>query len=235
MATAASAAVVAVPATSASAAPVKGLQDQDMTVNNPQLSSSFFTDAKAAKVGMARYNVRWDGRSSAPDAGQVALVRNAIQQGAANGIQTVTLVGNPTGGDFTLTYAGQTTAAIPYNASPAAVRTALEALSNVDPGEALVTGVAGGPYTVSFGGDIASDGIVTLTLDDPTSSANTMNELYQSSMEAAVQRLYDEQDEVTGVVLASAKKTSRLTPMMTSGMISGAATADVIARRSGNR
>jgi len=52
-----------------------------------------------------------------------------------------------------------------------------------------------------------ADGIVTLTLDDPTSSANTMNELYQSSMEAAVQRLYDEQDSVTGVVIASAKKT----------------------------
>ena len=34
-----------------------------------------------------------------------------------------------------------------------------------------------------------------------------MNELYQASMEAAVQRLYDEQDDVTGVVLASAKKT----------------------------
>ncbi len=55
--------------------------------------------------------------------------------------------------------------------------------------------------------DRDADGIVTLTLDDPTASANTMNELYQSSMEAAVQRLQDEQDDVTGVVLASAKKT----------------------------
>ncbi len=55
--------------------------------------------------------------------------------------------------------------------------------------------------------DRDADGIVTLTLDDPTASANTMNELYQSSMEAAVARLYDEQDDVTGVVLASAKKT----------------------------
>ena len=55
--------------------------------------------------------------------------------------------------------------------------------------------------------DRDSDGIVTLTLDDPTASANTMNELYQSSMEAAVQRLYDEQADVTGVVLTSAKKT----------------------------
>lgn len=52
-----------------------------------------------------------------------------------------------------------------------------------------------------------ADGIVTLTLDDPNQSANTMNELYISSMKAAVDRLYDEVDEVTGVVVASAKKT----------------------------
>jgi len=51
------------------------------------------------------------------------------------------------------------------------------------------------------------DGIVTLTLDDPTAGANTMNELYQRSMRAAVDRLYDEVDDVTGVVVASAKKT----------------------------
>jgi 3-hydroxyacyl-CoA dehydrogenase/enoyl-CoA hydratase/3-hydroxybutyryl-CoA epimerase len=52
-----------------------------------------------------------------------------------------------------------------------------------------------------------ADGIVTLTLDDPTASANTMNELYQRSMHQAVERLYDEVDGVTGVVVASAKKT----------------------------
>lgn len=55
--------------------------------------------------------------------------------------------------------------------------------------------------------DRDADGIVTLTLDDPTSSANTMTELYQRSMDAAVDRLYDEQDDVVGVVIASAKKT----------------------------
>ncbi|WP_252372583.1 3-hydroxyacyl-CoA dehydrogenase NAD-binding domain-containing protein [Pimelobacter sp. 30-1] len=52
-----------------------------------------------------------------------------------------------------------------------------------------------------------ADGIVTLTLDDPNQSANTMNELYRASMAAAVERLYDEQDDITGVVVASAKKT----------------------------
>ena len=52
-----------------------------------------------------------------------------------------------------------------------------------------------------------ADGIVTLTLDDPTASANTMNEIYIESMKAAVDRLYAEAESVTGVVVASAKKT----------------------------
>ena len=55
--------------------------------------------------------------------------------------------------------------------------------------------------------DIDADGIVTLTLDDPNQSANTMNELYKSSMEAAVDRLVAEQESITGVVITSAKKT----------------------------
>jgi 3-hydroxyacyl-CoA dehydrogenase / enoyl-CoA hydratase / 3-hydroxybutyryl-CoA epimerase len=52
-----------------------------------------------------------------------------------------------------------------------------------------------------------SDGVVTLTLDDPNASANTMNEAYQAAMSAAIDRLYTEKDDVTGVVVTSAKKT----------------------------
>ncbi|MFL6157653.1 MAG: enoyl-CoA hydratase-related protein, partial [Marmoricola sp.] len=52
-----------------------------------------------------------------------------------------------------------------------------------------------------------ADGIVVLTLDDPTASANTMNELYGRSMEEAVARLESEKDSITGVVITSAKKT----------------------------
>ncbi len=52
-----------------------------------------------------------------------------------------------------------------------------------------------------------NDGIVTLTLDDPSASANTMNEAYKTGMKAAVDRLHDEKDDITGVVLTSAKKT----------------------------
>jgi 3-hydroxyacyl-CoA dehydrogenase/enoyl-CoA hydratase/3-hydroxybutyryl-CoA epimerase len=59
--------------------------------------------------------------------------------------------------------------------------------------------------------DKDADGIVTLTLDDPTASANTMNDLYVESMAAVVDRLHAELEaddsSVTGVVVASAKKT----------------------------
>jgi 3-hydroxyacyl-CoA dehydrogenase/enoyl-CoA hydratase/3-hydroxybutyryl-CoA epimerase len=51
------------------------------------------------------------------------------------------------------------------------------------------------------------DGIVVLTLDDPTSSANTMNELYTESMGNAIDQLYAEKDDIAGVVITSAKKT----------------------------
>lgn len=61
---------------------------------------------------------------------------------------TVTIGGSPSGGTFTLTFAGQTTSGIAYNAAASAVQSALEALSTVGSGNATVTGSAGGPYTV---------------------------------------------------------------------------------------
>ncbi|MET0426228.1 MAG: 3-hydroxyacyl-CoA dehydrogenase NAD-binding domain-containing protein [Actinoplanes sp.] len=55
--------------------------------------------------------------------------------------------------------------------------------------------------------DRAADGIVTLTMDDPDQSANTMNQTYVAAMTAAVDRLEAERDDVTGVIVASAKST----------------------------
>ncbi|MFT4396703.1 3-hydroxyacyl-CoA dehydrogenase NAD-binding domain-containing protein [Gordonia lacunae] len=52
-----------------------------------------------------------------------------------------------------------------------------------------------------------ADGVVILTMDDPNQGANTMNALYQESMAATVDRLEAEKDDITGVVLTSAKKT----------------------------
>jgi 3-hydroxyacyl-CoA dehydrogenase/enoyl-CoA hydratase/3-hydroxybutyryl-CoA epimerase len=52
-----------------------------------------------------------------------------------------------------------------------------------------------------------ADGVVTLTMDDPTRGVNTMNGLYAESMAATVERLAAERDGIAGVILTSAKKT----------------------------
>ncbi|MFD7980192.1 hypothetical protein [Streptomyces sp. NPDC059071] len=80
-----------------------------------------------------------------------------------NEVQTVTITGAPTGGTFTLTFNGQTTAAIAFNASAAAVKTALEALTNINPGDVTVTGNAGSPCTVTFGGQYLGDNVAQMT------------------------------------------------------------------------
>lgn len=80
-------------------------------------------------------------------------------------VQTLTVTGAPTGGTFTVTYSGQTTGNIAYNASAATVQTALEALSNIGAGEAVVTGSAGGPWTVTFAGTLADTNVDAMTTD----------------------------------------------------------------------
>ncbi|MFT4085569.1 MAG: 3-hydroxyacyl-CoA dehydrogenase NAD-binding domain-containing protein [Gordonia sp. (in: high G+C Gram-positive bacteria)] len=52
-----------------------------------------------------------------------------------------------------------------------------------------------------------ADGVVILTMDDPNQGANTMNKLFRESLSATVDRLEAEKDDITGVIVASAKKT----------------------------
>ncbi len=65
-------------------------------------------------------------------------------------VQTVTISGGPTGGSFTLSFGGATTATLAHNAAASAVQSALEALSTIGTANVSVTGSAGGPYTVTF-------------------------------------------------------------------------------------
>jgi hypothetical protein len=66
-----------------------------------------------------------------------------------NDVQTVTISGSPTGGTFTLTFNGQTTANIPYNATSTQVAAAVGALSNV-----------GTPNVTASGGALPGTGVV---------------------------------------------------------------------------
>lgn len=84
----------------------------------------------------------------------------------SNEIQTATITGTPTGGTWTLTFQGQTTASIAHNAAAAAVQTALEALSTIGEDNVTVTGSAGGPYTITFVGDLAELNLPLMTAAD---------------------------------------------------------------------
>ncbi|MER5307399.1 3-hydroxyacyl-CoA dehydrogenase NAD-binding domain-containing protein [Streptomyces sp. NPDC002773] len=50
-------------------------------------------------------------------------------------------------------------------------------------------------------------GIVTLVLDDPDQSANTMNQAFRASITAVADRVEAEQDSIRGIIYTSAKKT----------------------------
>ncbi len=50
-------------------------------------------------------------------------------------------------------------------------------------------------------------GVVTLVLDDPGQSANTMNQAFQDSIAAVADRAEAEKDSIRGIIYTSAKKT----------------------------
>ena len=77
--------------------------------------------------------------------------------------RTVTLANGSAGETFTLTLNGQTTGAIAYDAAAATVQAALEALADVEVGDVVVAGVAGGPFTVTFQGEFAGQEIEEFT------------------------------------------------------------------------
>ena len=68
--------------------------------------------------------------------------------GEVTPVQTVTISGSPTGGTFTLTCSGVTTAPIAWNATSAAVQAALSALGVLN--AVAVSGSAGGPWPVTL-------------------------------------------------------------------------------------
>lgn len=80
-----------------------------------------------------------------------------------NEVQTLTITGAG-GGSFQLTLIAQTTAPISYGSTAGSVQTTLDALSNVNPGDIVVTG---GPdvYTFTFGGQYDCGNVPELVAD----------------------------------------------------------------------
>lgn len=73
---------------------------------------------------------------------------------AVNDVEQVQEAPNTTGGTFTLTFGGDTTAALAYNASAATVQAALQGLASIGGGNATVTVYESGIYAVTFAGSL---------------------------------------------------------------------------------
>jgi hypothetical protein len=88
-----------------------------------------------------------------------------VRVNAANEVQTISITGSPTGGTFTLTLSGHTTAAIAWNASAAAVQAALELLTSVGAGNVVVTGgpLPGSILTARFRKGLAATNVAQMT------------------------------------------------------------------------
>lgn len=90
-------------------------------------------------------------------------------------VERISTTGTVTAGTFTLTYSGQTTGNIAYNATASAVQTALEALSNIAVGDVSCSGgpLPGTPVDVTFTGNLAATNVTQMTSTDTLTGGST--------------------------------------------------------------
>ncbi len=79
-------------------------------------------------------------------------------------VQVITI--DATGGTFTLTYSGQETGPLAFDAAPGDVQAALEALGRIGAGNVTATGPDGGPLELRFGGELAGKLVDVVEPDD---------------------------------------------------------------------
>ena len=75
-------------------------------------------------------------------------------------------VGTNTGGTFTATFRGYTSAAMAWDETTATVQSTLEALPSIGAGNIVVTGPDGGPWLASFIGDLAGQNVPRMDMSD---------------------------------------------------------------------
>jgi trimeric autotransporter adhesin len=89
--------------------------------------------------------------------------------GTAPAVEVTQTQGNPSGGTFTLSLGGQTTAALDHDISPTDLQTALEGLSTIGTGNVTCNGAAAlfeEEQTITFVGDLGGLDVDALTADD---------------------------------------------------------------------
>jgi predicted acyl esterase len=96
--------------------------------------------------------------------GNTADDQRRCGRNGTNEVQQVTVTA--TGGTYSLTYSSQTTSALAFNATPAQIDAALEALSNIGSGGVAVASPSAGTYNVTFTGALARTNVAEMTAND---------------------------------------------------------------------
>lgn len=159
--------------------PMDRSQPSFATVAN--LKPSLAVSLMLAADGSSTLSTLW---TQARQAGKVYIRYEAISEELVDNYQTLSISGTPTGGTFTLTYKGQTTAAIAYNAAAAAVQTALAALSTIGTGNVTCSGgpLPGTAVTIAFTGALANDTTLLTSTDSLTGGTSPASSLMQTTI-----------------------------------------------------
>jgi hypothetical protein len=120
-------------------------------------------------IALAEYDEDGEGGAlELGDRGVLCLTLKVEERdGGTNEVQSVAVT-SASGGTFKLTFDGQQTAGINHNASAANVQSALEALSNIAPGDVVCAGgaLSSAPVTVTFTGAYEGTNVPQMTVDD---------------------------------------------------------------------
>lgn len=113
---------------------------------------------------------------------------------SVNEVQRVAV--DATAGTFTLTFGGQTTAALAFNVTAAALQAALAALSSIGPNNVAVTGGPGNagattPYSVTFIGTLAGTNVAQMTSNGTLLTGGTTHTATVTTVTAGVATAYN--------------------------------------------
>jgi autotransporter-associated beta strand protein len=133
--------------------------------------------SSVAIPGGTRFDVTFGGTLANQNVSPIVIstvVVNTTTQGSASGSEVQTLQVIASAGTFTLTFNGQTTNPLPFNAGLGVVQTALNSLTTIGGvGGSVTVGGSIGNYTITFGGTLANTDVSQLIPTDFTTGFNT--------------------------------------------------------------
>lgn len=110
-----------------------------------------------------------------PNILQFLIGGSVIIGGGTAEVQTLTVTGTPTGGAIQITFNGETTGDIDFDATASEVGAALLALPNVDSGDIVASGgpLPGTAVVLTFGGQYAGTSMPLMTVEDEDLTGGT--------------------------------------------------------------